>query len=222
MVTFNLLMSALTIHIAHSQTVQTEPSNVPSPGTFVKPGIPIAALPISITAAGYYYFIANMYFTPTSYSNSVAIKVNSPGAVTIDLKGYSLTGPPLDYVGPPYYYLNPVGITIESSNVTVKNGTIVGFLYSLEVGGSAYLTNIYVKSVNFTGGSYSLSLIDSNDSIVSNCNFTAPFASLARAITDEGSQTGNRYIDDTFKGYSIQIDSEAPMILNINPQTTPR
>lgn len=190
-----------------------------------KPPIPVTSLPIVITAAGTYYFISNMYFAPTSLSNSTAITANSPGEVTIDLKGYTLTGPPQAYIGG--YYLNPIGIMIQSSNVTIKNGTIAGFFSQMYAssqnsgGVPNYISDIDIQSVTFTGGYYStIQLLYVNNSIVRDCTFTESYGT---AIDDGASQTGNRYINDTFSGTRvnpIRMSSDAPIIVHrITPAT---
>jgi hypothetical protein len=218
MAALSLIMSAFT---GHAQTVQAQAATSAS----FKPPIPITSLPLTITSPGYYYLVSDTYHNPTSLSNRIAITVISPG-VTIDLRGHSLTGPfQAEITVPEFFNLNPEAIVIESSNVTVRNGTISGFFFQLEAGPSGtfvqtYLANIIIKDVKFTeGGEQSLSLGRVNNSIVSNCSFgPVPEA----AIIDDGSQTGNRYINDTVSassgGSPISISSEVPIILNIQPK----
>lgn len=215
-----LIMSALT-HTGYSQAGQKTCPN----SAFVKPPIPIASLPLTINAPGYYYFISNMYFTPTSMSNNVAIRVNSD-AVTVDLNGFSLTGPPQAYI--PELYLNPFGVLITNNNVTIKNGTVVGFYTALAAaapfngtGDQGYLSNIAIAFISFTGGG-PLGFESVNNSIVSHCNFAAPYQPYSAFIHDHGSQTGNRYIDDTFSAINenpIDMDVQVPMVLSMKPQT---
>jgi hypothetical protein len=182
-----------------------------------KPPNPIASVPIRITAPGSYYFISNMFYTPTSLSDSTAITINSPGEVTIDLRGFTLTGPPQAYAGG--YYLNPNGIVIYSSNVTVKNGTIAGFSHSLMVNqftgeSPKYISDVDIQAITFNGGLYdSIQLNAVNNSIVRDCNF---IGSNFSGILADGSQTGNRYIKDTFNGppNPISITNSVPIILN--------
>jgi hypothetical protein len=115
-------------------------------------------------------------------SNHVAITVNSPGAVTIDLNGHSLTANPLAFI--PELYLNPVGILILGSNVTVKSGTVGGFFSTIDAGAPFnnntipnYLVNSSIEYVTFTGAG-SVRLVDLNSSIVRDCVFNAPFLSV--------------------------------------------
>jgi hypothetical protein len=216
MAALSLIMSAFT---GHAQTVQAQ---VATSASF-KPPIPITSLPLTITSSGYYYLVSDTYYNPISLTNRIAITVLSPG-VTIDLRGHSLTGPfQAEITVPEYFNLNPVAILIESSNVTVKNGTISGFFFQLEAGPSSgnvvptYLSNIIITDVKFTdGGDWSMSLGNVNNSIISNCTFG--YVPLT-TITDGGSQTGNRYINDTFSGNNpISLYSQVPMILNIQPK----
>jgi hypothetical protein len=212
------LMSALT---GHAQTVQAQVATSES----FKPPIPITSLPLTIISPGYYYLVSDTYYNPTSLTNRVAITVSSPG-VTIDLRGHSLTGPfQAEITVPQYFNLNPVAIAIQSSNVTVKNGTISGFFFQVGVGSQntevpTYLSHITVTAVRFSeGGEQSLNFENVNSSIVSNCIFgRVP----EPAIIDDGSQTGNRYINDTVSPSNgdspISINSEVSIILNIQPK----
>ena len=217
----SLIMNALAVQFGYAQAVDTQVTNAP---TLVKPARPIASLPITITTPGTYYFISNMFFTPTSLSNSTAITVNSPGIVTIDLNGYTLTGPPQAFMGG--YYLNPSGIVIQSSNVTIRKGTIAGFFSQWvasnqnSAGGPNYISNIDIQSVTFTGGyvdTIQLTYVD--NSIVRDCIFTGSYGT---EIVDGASQTGNRYINDKFSGTHvnpIQINSRVPIIVkSITPE----
>jgi len=82
----------------------------------------------TITKPGNYYFVANMYYAATTEPgaiSTVAITVNAAGPVTINMRGFSLTGPSQQFLDG--YYTNPVAISINSGNVTVKNGSIAGF-----------------------------------------------------------------------------------------------
>jgi hypothetical protein len=220
MAALSLIMSAST-YTAHAQTVQAQ---VATSAAF-KPHIPITSLPLTITTPGYYFLLSDISFTPTSMSNRIAITVSSPN-VTIDLRGYSLSGPGQAFITlPEDLNLNPEGIAIHSSNVIVKNGTISGFFFQLDAGpsgtdGQTYLDKIAITNVKFTeGGDQSINLGLVNNAIVSNCSF-GPVPEPA--VIDAGSQTGNRYINDSFSGSSngsfISIISRVPMILNTQPK----
>jgi hypothetical protein len=163
-----------------------------------------------------------MYFTPTSMSNNVAITVNSAG-VTIDLNGFSLTGPPQVFI--PDWYLNPAAIITGSNNVTIKNGSIIGFYVAVDASAesASYLNNIVVDFVKFTNFDlFALDFSLVNSSFVTNCVFSAPSTLNATCIIDQGSQTGNRYIDDTYSetdGPRIDTDFKGPIVFSIEPRT---
>lgn len=220
MATLGLTMSVFT---GHAQTVQNELI----PSVLGKPRIPITSLPLTITSPGYYYLLSDTYYNPTSLTNRIAITVISPG-VMIDLRGHTLTGPfQAEITVPEFLNLNPVAISIQSSNVTVKNGTISGFFFQIGVASlntevPTYLSNITITAVKFTeGGEQSLNLGNVNNSIVSNCSFGhVP----EPAIIDDGSQTGNRYLNDTVSASSgdspISIIGEVSIVLNIQPRAS--
>jgi hypothetical protein len=183
-----------------------------------KPPTPITSLPITITAPGSYYFISDMFYTPTSLTESTAITINAPGEVTINLKGFALTCPLQVFAGG--FYLNPTGILIKSSNVTIKNGTIKGFskqliTYQNPDGPDIYFSNIDIQSVTFNGGLYnSIQFYFVNNSIVRDCSFNTP---APTAIIGGRSQTGNSYINDTFNGSlvnPIAMESDTPIVVH--------
>jgi hypothetical protein len=213
-----LAMKSILMLLAFSISLVTANA---APDAATKPPKPIASLPITITVAGSYYFISNMFYTPTSLSNNTAITINSPGKVTIDLKGFTLTGPLQAFAGG--FNLNPIGILIQSSNVTIKNGTITGFSFPISTnqntgGPPIYTSNIDIQAVTFNGGLFnSIQFILVNNSIVRDCIFNG---SDITAIIANRSQTGNRFINDTFKGGQnpIQMSSDTPTTVRIAPQ----
>jgi hypothetical protein len=220
MAALSLIMSAIAVQSAKSST-ETGTSLIARP---------IASLPITITKPGYYYFVSDMYTYPTFATpagSAPAITVNAPGNVTIDLNGFTLSGPLQAFVDG--WYANPPGMAIQSSNVTIKNGTIAGFYSPLTASGQYsggvqyYISNVNIQSVTFTDGGYlnSLKFLSVNKSIVRDCRFGAP-EGFSSKIYDAGSQTGNRYINDTFDGpyiNPIQIQNDVPrIVLSITPQ----
>ena len=198
MAALSLIMSAV---VAHAQAR-------PAQAQAAKVRIPITSLPITITAAGSYYLPSDMYFSPTTMDKTNAILVNSTGTVTLDLNGHTLSGPGQVWLSDPGWNLNPGGIAVESSNVTIRNGSISGFFIPMSVFGpysggvQHYISNIEIEAVTFSPGNYLvLNLNNVNNSIVRNCHFTNLGFYMA-GITDGGSQTGNSYINDTFSGPS--------------------
>ena len=165
--------------------------------------IPIASLPVVITKAGTYYFPTNMYMpTPTTMPQAVvAITVNALGPVTIDMRGFTLTGPGQQFVQG--FYTNPVGITIASNNVAILNGKIQGFVDGISASGSVvgipnvytYLSGLNIENITFGPEPFScliMSLV--NGAVVKNCDFSQQVD--GDVVGDDGSQTGNFYIND--------------------------
>jgi parallel beta-helix repeat protein len=86
----------------------------------VEPRTPISSLPYTISAAGSYYLTGNL----TSDANGIVVDANN---VTIDLAGFSMTGP-----GSGVSY----GIYMNARrNVEIRNGTVQGFTGPYPLGG---------------------------------------------------------------------------------------
>jgi hypothetical protein len=102
------------------------------------PGTSITSLPYTINASGYYYLTGNL----TSIGSS-GITVNADN-VTLDLMGFTLSGPPNGLAE---------GITITTNNVEVRNGTITrwfnGIYYS---NGGNHCRAIGVRAVGNRNG----------------------------------------------------------------------
>lgn len=160
----------------------------------------------TITKPGNYYFVANMYYAATTEPgaiSTVAITVNAAGPVTINMRGFSLTGPSQQFLDG--YYTNPVAISINSGNVTVKNGSIAGFYRPIVAGGTStatgalkYLSGIDLENLVFSGGFTTCVSFDGvNNSIIRDCDFNQGVsAGGPSAILDDSSQTGNNFIND--------------------------
>jgi hypothetical protein len=158
---------------------------------------PISTVPMVITKPGHYYLVGNIFFNmPTPTSPSTAITVNAPGPVVIDMRGFTISGSTqYDFPADNYFTVDPTGILIQSSNVTVQNGTISGFWNGIVASGStvAYLTGIDLEGITFyqsdnDGSEFTYV----NNSIVRNCQYIRNYAGLY----DDGTQTGNSYIND--------------------------
>jgi hypothetical protein len=103
-------------------------------------GTKIISLPYTITSPGYYYLGSNL-----SYSGGDAITVSADN-VTIDLGGFSLTGPSNN---------NYAGVSMLSrSNVEVRNGTITGWAFGVVGNGS----NLRMIGVRANGDTYGINL----------------------------------------------------------------
>ena len=188
--------------------------------------IPIPSLPTIITKPGNYYFVANMYFQVASATApSVAITVNAPGPVTIDMRGFTLSSQTRFLFQPGYVTVDPTAISILSSDVTVRNGEISGFWNGLLAAGTGnasvgtYLSRIHLEKVKFLASdNEAVGLTKVNNSVVRDCDFTETYA----GIQDYGSQTGNTYINDKVGNandlYQFHIQSfiNNPIVYTIN------
>jgi hypothetical protein len=202
--------------------------------------IPIASLPATITKAGNYYFVANMYYAATTEPGpitTVAITVNAPGPVTINMRGFTLSGPGQQFLDG--WYTNPVAIRIDSNNVTIKNGSITGYMSGILASGSYtspnpvnYLSGIDLENITFINGAQfgCVGFSYVNNSVVRNCDFSQQVDYGDPAISDSLSQTGNNYINDKVNnGNSFSIshgftNGSAPAAdytLNVHYSMTP-
>jgi len=138
-----------------------EPSAPPGPVMKtldeVEPRIPIHAsdLPLTITKSGSYYLTQDVNFTDTNH-NAITVECND---VTIDLMGYTITGPnSTSYSG---IYMN------GRTNIEVRNGTLRDFLVGVweasENGRGHRVVNI--KAVSNFGGIY----LKSPGSLIKDC-----------------------------------------------------
>jgi hypothetical protein len=198
------------------------PAQAPEIPEFPKTSTPITSLPAKITKSGYYYFVANLSYT------GQAITVNAPAPVTIDMRGFSLTGNTPNQM----YGIGYNGIQIQSSNVAILNGTIVGFFNLIAAGGieSPYLSGIVLEKLTFKESSSSaVSFNDINNSVVKDCDFTQAVDGYGGygngLMSDDGSQTGNAYVNDLFNNQNpIQFEvaenqtALPTLVLNIRPK----
>ena len=104
----------------------------------VMPATPVMAdggQPITIT--GDYTLTSDMTFGITGF-------IIEADNVTLDLNGYTITGPQTNTNG-------GSGVAIHSDGVTVKNGTIKGFYFGIAVNESSNnaINSIVVMSVSF-------------------------------------------------------------------------
>jgi hypothetical protein len=174
---------------------------------------PIASLPATITKPGTYYFVANMYESTPLWPT--AITVNAPGPVTIDLRGFTLTGPE-------YYGISSIGFLIQSNDVTIENGTIAGFMYQVQTGSPSYqyppvpIAGISLLHLFFAApGEAAITFQAANSSVVKDCVFnfvsTGFSGTPGPLIQDAGSTTGNSYINDRFLGKSFSSSTDTSL-----------
>jgi hypothetical protein len=127
------------------------------------------------------------------------------------------------------------GIAILYTNspqsvVTIKNGTIgsqdQGFSTGIVVNSfppngtdNNYLANVTIDNVTFAAErEIDVSLYQVNAATVSNCTFLGLFPQTATqyGILDQGSQGGNRYVNDSFDGGQtnmIAVANNGPAVL---------
>jgi hypothetical protein len=157
---------------------------------------PISTLPVVITKPGHYYLVANLFFNmPMETSPTTAITVNASGPVVIDMRGFTLQGSTRFHFPDRDFF--PTAILIQSSNVTVINGTFEGFWNGVLAGSSTTYPTTYLTGIDLEGLTFSdtdndgSGFTDINNSIVRNCSYKDNYAGLF----DSGSTTGNTYIN---------------------------
>lgn len=153
---------------------------------------PISALPVVISSPGTYVLTCNLISPPVP--QSAILITGSAGAVVLDLRGFTIM---LCANYPNYYY---TGISVQRSNVTIRNGTIKNFNDPINVcppGNVGYLSGIVVDHVTFTGADEThIAFFQVKSSSVSNCCFQGV---AQAAIYDYQSQPTN-CIKNTFDG----------------------
>jgi hypothetical protein len=173
--------------------------------------IPITSLPATITVPGKYYFVANMYEPTPEWPT--AITVNAPGAVVIDMRGFTLTGPE-------GYDISSIGFLIQGNDVTIENGTIEGFMYQVQAGNPPYppvpVAGISLLHLFFAAtGEAAITFQAVNSSVVKDCVFnfvsTGFSGTPGPLIRDAGSTTGNSYINDRFLGKSFSSSADTSL-----------
>jgi hypothetical protein len=114
-------------------------------------GTKIISVPYTISTSGFYYLGKNLTYSGSS--NAITITTSQ---VTLDLMGFSLTGPGS---------LAERGISINGDNVEVRNGSVIKFDNAIHAAGqSLRLANLKVS--NCYSGIY---LNSGFGSIVTNC-----------------------------------------------------
>jgi hypothetical protein len=155
--------------------------------------IPITYLPFNITAPGTYVLNGNLSYPNETRSTPPAITVASTvaGPVTINLKGFSITGS-----GQYLYGITAVSVAGGSFYpVTIQNGTIALF----DCGISATNANgLVIKNVEFTRNVCGLQFVRVSGSTISACDFTGPAADSNGIIDAQNSNAPNIYEGVTF------------------------
>jgi hypothetical protein len=173
-------------------------------GAPVAPTVIFPPLPFTVTHPGTYVLASDLTYTNTNPANGVTaiiVPTNLAGPVIIDFKGHTLTGPGTVSVGVGIgFYAGSPNTT--NLGITVRNGTIKNFTRGVNaIVGGVYLSNINVNHVSFftaviPGSNDDAGIIidGCNDSSVTNCTFNVGDV----GISDQFSQGGNHYSNDTF------------------------
>jgi len=129
----------------------------------VEPRIPIKSLPITIDTPGSYYLTGNMSYTNPTQNG---IRINSSN-VTLDLMGYTLTGPGQNTGGA----WSAIILKTALSNITIQNGNIEdwhGLAVDCISSSNTLIQNLNIKRIGeqgiYTG--YNSQIINCN---VANC-----------------------------------------------------
>jgi hypothetical protein len=190
--------------------------------TQAAPPATISSLPHTITASGTYVLAGNLSSSDSTNAAAIRIQTNIPGPVTVDLKGFTLTGGGGNSVG--------IGIgilagTTESNSypITIQNGTLANFAFGVwaQCGTGIGLSQVTVRNLSIdtngqdagNGGTGVLFRMVAS-STISNCTFHAG----SFGIEDVNSLGGNRYINDRFVStnplFITGQDDGVPTILN--------
>jgi len=178
----------------------------------------IEYLPFTITAPGTYVLTGNLTFDSYTNGNAISISPSTQGAVDLDLKGYTITGPGGQTTG--------VAIALQNSKypILVRNGTFKNFGYGVVVepgtSASTYLHDITVDKIVFSITSdpsnvYStgVSFYQVSSSAVTNCTFNGG----VYGIVDANTAGNNSYTNDTFLGTSQVLSVTGPDIGSFAP-----
>jgi hypothetical protein len=153
----------------------------------VEPRIPITSGPFTITNSGSYFLSTNLgnvtfivfsggkllFENTLAGTNAITILAND---VTVDLRGYTLTGIPSSTNG---IFIGAV------TNVTISNGNITGFGNGVNSSGSE--ENVSVKDLMVSQCAYSGIYLDvGNGSSIKSCNVNTAgsYGMIADLITD--------------------------------------
>jgi hypothetical protein len=167
----------------------------------------ITALPYNIVVPGTYIFVGNLSFTgpfpvsgqlpPICDAGGSAITINTvaPGAVVVDLKGFTLTETSQTLWGGVR-----VSITSNATSTTIRNGTITASTGVItgppcNTSSSRFLAGIRVENIVFQGGITGVNFNQVNNSVVTGCTFNP----MENGIIDDFSVTGNSYSNNRFQ-----------------------
>lgn len=178
---------------------------------------PISSVPFTIYTPGSYYLTRNLTYTGTDTAIQVSEDLIGPQYVTIDLNGFTLTGPGIANG----YAIN----SGASAGLTVKNGTITNFLYGILNAGALLAYDLHVDSCDYGISS------SNGPNIIRNCHVvTSKHVAVdagAYALVEDCSvllsdQVGIYVLNDAVvanctvfnAGTAIQIDGRSSIVRN--------
>jgi hypothetical protein len=159
------------------------PPDPPTAGTMkpldqVEPRTPITSVPYTISTSGSYYLTKNM----TSTGTGITIDADD---VTIDLCGFTLTGPGFSYG----VYMN------GRSNVEIRNGTVRNFHYGITENSSSGKNHRILGVRSMSCDARGISLSGSNhqvrDCTVSDIGVSASNSYIYGIVTGAGGMVAN-------------------------------
>lgn len=130
-------------------------------------GTPISKVPFNIKKPGKYRLIKNLTMNE-NLTVSAAITVSAPGVV-LDLNGFTITGPATSPT-------SLSGIAANADRVTIRNGTVSGFLRAITTSSYALLEDMNIHEPAQTGFAVG------DDSTVRRCNVTMGYNSTATTL----------------------------------------
>lgn len=165
--TVNTLLALATLGTIHfhisttfAQGSLTPPAGAPAPVmkslSQVEPRTPISTTPFTISQPGSYYLTTNLFGSGLNHGINIAAN-----DVVLDLNGFAITGPAVVYAG--------VFVSGSFTNVTVRNGTIKGWVDGVRIFGDA-AKNIALDHLNISDTfGYG---IDSRQATITACSVT--------------------------------------------------
>jgi hypothetical protein len=151
--------------------------------------IKITSLPFNITAPGTYVLTGNLTSSSTSSSGAINISPAVAGAVIVDLKGFTITGPGEFSTGVGIGFVFGPGAVANAYPITIRNGTIKNFGFGVWAESGTYLSNITVHNIvfytapNSADDSQGVSFNETNSSTVSRCTFYAGAYGIRDALS---------------------------------------
>lgn len=161
----------------------------------------INSVPTTISSPGTYQVTKDLICP----ANVTAITINSPkaGKIVLDLGGFTLSDTASASSPAGVYILNPT-----NSPILVKNGRVNSFATGIDVNSASvattWVTNIQIENVTFGGDYYAgVSFYQANGCSATSCSFGGGEATYG--IKDSASETGNKFLDNTFDGEQFTI-----------------